>query len=197
MSRRKVASAQAMGQVRVIAGEWRGRRLPVAEAPGLRPSGDAVRETLFNWLAPHILGARCLDAFAGSGALGFEAASRGAAQVDLVEYDRKVARQLEKNCEMLNAQNISVHCQRASDFLTPLDEVYDVVFLDPPFADRQWLSDLPRWLECCVAKQGVVYIEQAVDVGLPALPAHWRYRREQRRGRVVFGLAVDSRYTDA
>lgn len=196
--RRRGAPSKAVGQVRIIAGEWRGRRLPVADAPGLRPTGDAVRETAFNWLAACFPGARCLDAFAGSGALGFEAASRGAARVDLVESNRAVADQLRSNIELLDAgQRVQSHCQQVRAFLASAETSYDVLFLDPPFADKQWLEDLPHWLEHCVAPTGAVYIEQPAAVGLPALPPLWRYRREQRRGQVVFGLAVDSRYTDA
>ncbi|PIE36960.1 MAG: 16S rRNA (guanine(966)-N(2))-methyltransferase RsmD [Gammaproteobacteria bacterium] len=174
--------------IRIIAGQWRGRRLPVLDAPGLRPSKDAVRETLFNWLAPDLPGARCLDLFAGTGALGLEAASRGAAEVLLVEKDSAVAAQLQRNADSLQAQGVRVHKQSAEDYLAQLAGKLDIVFLDPPFA----LDVLPRLLPALVDKlaaDGAIYIEQDRSQGLPALPEGWYYHREKRAGQVVFGLA--------
>ncbi|MGM0562994.1 MAG: 16S rRNA (guanine(966)-N(2))-methyltransferase RsmD [Pseudomonadota bacterium] len=187
---------RAGGQVRIIAGHWRGRRLPVADAPGLRPSGDAVRETLFNWLAPHFPGARCLDLFAGSGALGFEAASRGARRVDLVERDREVARQLQHNAGSLAANTVEVHCAPALDWLVRSGGRYDIVFVDPPFSDDGLDALVKVLAERHLNPGGELYIERPVEKGLPALPAPWSYRRDKRRGQVTFGLAADSGYTN-
>lgn len=192
-----MAGRRGAGQVRIIAGQWRGRRLPVADAPGLRPSGDAVRETLFNWLAPRFPGTYCLDLFAGSGALGFEAASRGAARVDLVERDRQVARQLQRNADDLAAEAVQVHCAVASDWLSQSGGCYDVAFLDPPFADEGLPGLLRQLLDCHMNPGGEVYIERPTASGLPTLPSGWSYRRDKRRGQVVFGLAAESGYTDA
>ena len=123
--------------VRIIAGQWRGRKLPVIDADGLRPTGDRIRETLFNWLAPHIEGARCLDLFAGSGALGFEALSRGAASCDFVELNGAVAKTLEANKQLLNAQGAEIHRKDWKAFLESEagQRPWDVVFLDPPFSE--------------------------------------------------------------
>lgn len=121
--------------VRIIGGQWRGRKLPVLDADGLRPTGDRIRETLFNWLAPYIEGARCLDLFAGSGALGFEALSRGAASCDFVEVNGAVAKTLEANKQLLNAEGAQIHRKDWKAFLESDagQRPWDLVFLDPPF----------------------------------------------------------------
>ena len=128
-------SLSAVGNVRIIAGEWRGRRLPVADVPGLRPTADRARETVFNWLQPYIGGARCLDLFAGSGALGLEAASRGAGYVCLIEKELKAYKQLQANIETLKASD-KVGVVKG-DALTCLrsnaNETWDIVFVDPPW----------------------------------------------------------------
>lgn len=151
------------GFIRIIGGEWRGRRLPVADAPGLRPSGDRARETLFNWLQPVINGARCADVFAGTGALGFEAASRGAASVVLVERARELANTLEDSAATLGARQVQVVEGDGVAWLAaqPADSL-DLVFIDPPFD-----SDLAaRALEAmsqaaCLAEGATVYVETA------------------------------------
>ncbi|MCP4698125.1 MAG: 16S rRNA (guanine(966)-N(2))-methyltransferase RsmD, partial [Gammaproteobacteria bacterium] len=138
------------GKLRIIGGQWRGRKLKVADKPGLRPTPDRLRETLFNWLAPCITGARCLDLFAGSGALGIEAASRGAARVVLLERDADCARNLAQQRELLAARHIQVICGDALQFLKDgaasagslekkrqkagpdKQAIFDIIFLDPP-----------------------------------------------------------------
>ena len=122
-------------QLRLIGGRFRGRRLPFPDQPGLRPTPDRVRETLFNWLAPVIVGARCLDAFAGSGALGFEAASRGAGEVVLIERSPLVARQLQVNAQTLGAAEVRIQQADTLQWLAAAGHPFDIVFLDPPFAD--------------------------------------------------------------
>ena len=194
-----VSRAERNSGLRIIGGRLRGRRLPVADRPGLRPTGDRVRETLFNWLAPRIAGSRCLDCFAGSGALGFEALSRGAARVVLFERDRHVARQLQRNAETLQQLDdggpplgrIEVIAGDALSRLTqPPPHRFDIVFLDPPFqagllqqtflllADDGWL-----------APNAVVYLEMAGSTALPPLPPGWRLIRDKRAGQVRYGLA--------
>jgi len=124
------------GSIRIIAGEWRGRKLPVIDVDGLRPTSDRIRETLFNWLMPYLSGSRCLDLFAGTGALGFEAASRGAHNVDFVESHRQVSQALSENIKLLEA-NAIVHNMAANAFLTrSATESFDLVFVDPPFAEN-------------------------------------------------------------
>ncbi|HTA64280.1 MAG TPA: 16S rRNA (guanine(966)-N(2))-methyltransferase RsmD, partial [Xanthomonadaceae bacterium] len=135
------------GSVRIIGGRWRGSKLPVADAAGLRPSADRVRETVFNWLQPRIVGARVLDLFAGTGALGLEAASRGAARVVLVEKDAVLASTLRANAERLAradaAKTVEVVCDDALRWLSRSpDARFDLVFVDPPFAAGLWQSAL-------------------------------------------------------
>ena len=123
------------GTIRIIVGKWRSRRLRFPAAPQLRPSPDAVRETLFNWLQFDLPDSRCLDLFAGSGALGFEAASRGARSVTMVEANPKVARQLEANTQILDAGDIiQVKNAKADEFLGDADGSFDIIFMDPPFS---------------------------------------------------------------
>ena len=129
-------SAGPPGRLRIVAGEWRGRRLPVLDQPGLRPTPDRVRETLFNWLAPLITGARCLDLFAGSGALGFEAASRGAGRVAMIEKSANLVRVLRENRLLLDARQVEVIQADAGLWLAGQAEPFDLVFLDPPFAEN-------------------------------------------------------------
>ena len=121
------------GKIRIIGGQWRGRRLPVADRAGLRPTPDRVRETLFNWLAGRIGGARCLDLFAGTGALGFEALSRGAAAAVMVEQDRQLVRQLEATRTLLEATGAGIVHAEALAWLAQRRDPFDIVFLDPPF----------------------------------------------------------------
>ena len=121
------------GQIRIIGGQWRGRKLPVPDSPGLRPTTDRVRETLFNWLAPSMVDARCLDCFAGSGALGLEALSRYAASATLLEMDRSVSQQLQQNLTTLKATNAKVVNTNTLTFLGQKGTPHEVVFIDPPF----------------------------------------------------------------
>lgn len=161
-------------------------------APGLRPTADRVRETLFNWLAPVIEGARCLDAFAGSGALGFEAASRGAAEVVLIERAEPVARQLEANARVLGPDRIRVIRADALQWLRRgTGRPFDIVFLDPPFAEDLLgpaCEALSRdgWL----APGARVYLEAPGRPGFPPLPPGWDLIRDKTAGQVRYGLAL-------
>jgi 16S rRNA (guanine966-N2)-methyltransferase len=169
--------------VRIIAGKWRSRLLNFPPAIALRPTPDRVRETLFNWLGQRLDGLACLDLFAGSGALGFEALSRGAARVVMVERDRAVARQLRDSGRDLDAEAEVVESD-ALAWLERSPELFDVVFIDPPFATDlavRALERLPRWL-----REGArVYVESAdkLDLG----PA-WHVVREDRAGAVRYAL---------
>ncbi|WP_242108527.1 16S rRNA (guanine(966)-N(2))-methyltransferase RsmD [Luteimonas aquatica] len=172
------AARSAPGSVRIIGGRWRGTRLPVADAPGLRPTSDRARETLFNWLQPMLPGARALDLFAGSGALGLEALSRGAREALLVERDPTLASALRENVERLRAGDVARVAQADALALlrTPLQGRFDLVFLDPPFADGLWreaLALLPPWL----ADEAWLYLESPADQAVEAGP-EWRLHRE-------------------
>lgn len=178
-------------RVRIIGGEHGGRRLEFPSQRGLRPTADRVRETLFNWLAPVLPGARVLDLFAGSGALGLEALSRGAGQVLLVEQARQVADKLKQNVELLGASDrVSVRQADARRLLIAAPEQpFDIVFLDPPFADgllagvMQLLAQ-SDWL----AADAWVYLEQDSSHDWPEMPTGWKIHREGRAGQAAFRL---------
>lgn len=174
----------APGKLRIIAGRWRGRRLTIAAHPDLRPTPDRIRETLFNWLGQDLTGAHCLDLFAGSGALGFEAASRGASRVVMVEQDRLVSMALEKAREMLEAANVSIVRGDAVAYLKRETAKFDVVFLDPPFRQNALpalLGELPKHL----APLAKVYVESPEPVE-PVRP--WRELKRARAGQVSYQL---------
>jgi 16S rRNA (guanine966-N2)-methyltransferase len=175
------------GRLRIVGGTLRGSRLEVADAPGLRPTPDRVRETLFNWLMPVIQGARCLDLFAGTGALGIEALSRGATQVDFVETDARLAALLRDNLMRLK-QTAFVHRRDAIQFLMATDARYDIVFLDPPFTAGLWTAAAQALEEHDrVAAGALIYVESPAQE-IPELPAHWDLHREGRAGGVRYAL---------
>ncbi len=177
-------------EVRIVGGRWRGRRLHFPTGTTIRPTPDRVRETLFNWLQPMIVGARCLDAFAGSGALGFEALSRGAATAVLVENDRAVVRYLREVAALLGADSARIVEADALAFLGRPAEAFDLVFLDPPFTAGLMPALLGRlakggWL----APGAFVYLESPAAEGEPALPPGWTLHRSKRAGEVGYHLA--------
>ena len=150
------------GEVRIIGGQWKRTRLPVAQRPGLRPTPDRVRETLFNWLGQDLSGWHCLDAFAGTGALGLEAASRGAAHVLLVEQDAALVVQLHALCQRLGARAVTV---RRGDGVAQLRQckpgTLDIAFIDPPFGDSVLFVPALKAAAAALAPQGFVYLEAA------------------------------------
>lgn len=177
--------------VRIIAGQWRGRRLPVLDADGLRPTKDAVRETAFNWLAPYLNGATCLDLFAGTGAMGLECASRYASHVTLVEKAPKVANHLQNVIDALpDANGVEVIQQCALDFLrvSNANLTADIIFIDPPFEYVDINNVLDALFALELNEDVQIYIEQDAQRGLPELPNGWHYRREKRSGQVVYGV---------
>lgn len=177
-------------QLRIIAGIWRGRKLSFPDVEGLRPTGDRIRETLFNWLAPEIQGARCLDLFAGSGALGIEALSRGAGYGVLVERDSKAAAQLKTNLDMLTAKQGRII---NGDALTLVqkgntEDPYHIVFIDPPFQLNLWQAiidalEVGRWL----AEDATIYIESDRNAGYHT-PINWQLHRDKHAGHVSYRL---------
>jgi len=178
-------------QVRIIGGRHRGRRLHFSPGRGLRPTPDRVRETLFNWLQAEIRGARCLDLFAGSGALGLEALSRGAACLYAVEQNRAAAQRLRDNVALLHEESaVEVLQVDALRLLkTPPDAAFDIVFLDPPFADGL-LPAVSRLLEenDWLSSSAMVYLEQDVKRAWPSLPSTWSLYREGAVGQSAHRL---------
>ena len=180
---------QPPGCVRIIAGEWRGRRLAVA-APGIRPTPDRVRETLFNWLAPWLPGRRCLDLYAGTGVLGIEALSRGARGCDFVERDPTAAAAIIESLELLDADAGEVVNADAWTWLArPPRAPYQLVFMDPPYGEQDLAAHCARLAQGWVAADAFVYLETARRAALPPLPQGWTLWREQVAGEVRFGLA--------
>lgn len=188
-----MAKQFAAGKVRVIGGKWRGRRLPLADA-AIRPTADRVRETLFNWLDPHLRGANVLDLFAGSGALGFESASRGAASVVLVEKSRGTVQHLRALAAELDAAEVTVRNEDARRYLASPDRLpaqqYDVVFLDPPFVEHE-LAELCSHLErgAWLSPVAHVYLEMAFTTEFPALPENWVLLKNKTAGQICYALA--------
>lgn len=177
-------------QVRIIGGSWRSRRIGFPDHAGLRPSADRVRETLFNWLGQDLGGQRCLDLFAGSGALGFEALSRGALCVVMVDSGRRVCEALRRNAELLGAKNVQLHCADALEFATAAaaDAAarFDVVFLDPPFGSALLGQALPR-VAPLLRPGARVYVESAAAF---APDGGWRVLRRGRAGQVHYSLVT-------
>lgn len=180
----------APGRLRIVAGNWRGRRLPIPEVEGLRPTGERVRETLFNWLMLWIPGKRCLDLYAGTGALGFEALSRGAASCVFVENHPKALRQLAGNIDALDARSATLLRGDALERLTEIDAgSVDIVFLDPPFQADKLGTVCRRVAESGILAPGAkVYVEADRAVGLPDLPAAWQVAKSARAGNVCYAL---------
>ena len=183
------------GRLRIVAGKWRSRLLDIADVPGLRPTSERVRETLFNWLAPTIQGARCLDLFAGTGALGFEALSRGATTVVFVDNSRRAIMTIGKSAKILDAAGAVVHRGDASEYVRDAEPAsFDIIFLDPPFADDR-LQALCGQIDACgiLAPGGRIYLEQDRGKPEPPLPGHWRVLKNKTAGNVRYMLVeVDS-----
>jgi 16S rRNA (guanine966-N2)-methyltransferase len=191
-------NAVKRGQCRIIAGKWRGRNIKFEDAEGLRPTTDRIRETVFNWLQPYIRQSHCLDCFAGSGVLGFEALSRGADEVVFIEQNIKTVKSLKDNARLLGANNAVIHHADALDWLQSistdenlkqrLNGQFDLVFLDPPFH-----SDLLT--KCCVllagsgclAEDAIIYVEHAVDANV-VLPDNWFCLKQKKSGQVAYKL---------
>ena len=178
------------GRLRIVAGKWRNRLLQVIDEPELRPTSERIRETLFNWLSPVSAGARCLDLFAGTGALGTEALSRGAAQVVFIEKSATLAETIRKNLIDLQATNAEVYQRDALEYLgRACSQPFDIVFLDPPFA-TDLLSDLCKLLNenGWLTGNAIIYLEQRKDRIRPALPDGWAITHEKVAGEVSYSL---------
>ncbi len=177
------------GEVRIIGGQWRGRKLKVPDILGLRPTPDRVRETLFNWLAPLLPGAYCLDAFAGSGALGFEALSRGAAHVVMIDRSSVALSFLKEQLAIFQAENADIY-QACVPPLKKSTRPFDIVFLDPPFQENILLP-MCFYLEeqQALAARAYIYLESPNALTTADLPANWRILKSKKAGQVAFHLA--------
>lgn len=176
-------------KLKIIGGKWRSRHIVFSETPGLRPTPARVRETLFNWLQYDIAGSHCLDLYAGSGALGFEAASRGAKKIVQVEQDKQACWQLKTNAHALTASQVKIVNSEVFRFLAGDPEIFDVAFLDPPFGKGlavqtcQWLED-KEWL----ADKAKIYLESESNLSVQEIPDNWKLLREKQTGEVCYRL---------
>jgi 16S rRNA (guanine966-N2)-methyltransferase len=169
----------SMSNIRIIAGKHKGRKLPVLMAEGLRPTTDRVKETVFNWLMPYIHHANCLDCFAGAGSLGFEALSRGASQVTLIELNSSAAKQLQTNKQLLQANNLIVINTNSLDFLKSADKtLYDLVFIDPPFRENLVTQTAELLNNGWLANQALIYVEMEINSS-QQLPKNWQLLKEK------------------
>ncbi|KGQ47224.1 16S rRNA methyltransferase [Gallibacterium anatis] len=177
------------GEVRIIGGLWRGRKLPVLLSQGLRPTSDRVRETLFNWLMHDIVGADCLDCFSGSGALGLEALSRQANSVVMLEKSPQVAKQLKQNLQQLKTEQGEVICADTLSFLATAEaKGFNIVFIDPPFhqnllSETLFLLNNHGWL----AEEALIYIETEKNL-TPTVPENWQLLKEKFTQQVAYRL---------
>jgi len=182
----------ASGSIRIIAGKHKGRKLPVLAAEGLRPTADRVKETLFNWLMPYIHGANCLDCFAGAGSLGFEALSRGAANVHLMELNKAAAKQLSANKQLLKSDDIVVSNTDTLAFLKTQTPVkFDVVFIDPPFRQNLISQTCELLNQGWLSEQALIYVEMEAESD-QALPNNWQLLKEKIAGQVAYRLYQNS-----
>ncbi len=191
MAKRHKTNKTRSGRLRIVAGNWRSRLLDIADVPGLRPTSERIRETLFNWLTPHIRGARCLDLFAGTGALGLEALSRGAKSAMFVESSAQAVATLNTNIKVLGAAAATVRQMDALQYLKePSAGKYDLVFLDPPFA-ADLTGELCRLLEDSgtLSDRCLVYLEQDRSRAETTLPEAWKIVKNKTAGNVRYRLA--------
>ncbi|NOQ87659.1 MAG: 16S rRNA (guanine(966)-N(2))-methyltransferase RsmD [Gammaproteobacteria bacterium] len=178
------------GSCRIIGGSWRGRKIKFDDAEGLRPTTDRIRETVFNWLQPYIHQSRCLDVFAGSGVLGFEALSRGAQEVVFIEQNGKTVKNLKQSISMLDAENASIFHQDALLWLQSAksDHRFNLVFLDPPFhADLLLKACAALNSSGCLADDAIIYVEHNIDTDIE-MPENWLALKEKRAGQVAYKL---------
>ena len=179
--------------VKIIGGRWRGTKLPVILKDNIRPTPSRVRETLFNWLKTYIEGSHCLDLFAGSGALGFESASRGADHISLIDNDPKVVELLSQQVQKLQSHMAEVKCINGLEYLDSTDKRFDIVFLDPPFSMFNLEDVLEKVNGSAVIKAGgLVYVESSTENFPQKLPKGWTWKRQSKAGQVEYGLISTS-----
>ena len=179
--------------VKIIGGNWRGTKLSVVRKDGVRPTPNRVRETLFNWLQMSIEGSDCLDMFAGSGALGFEAVSRGAASATLIDTDSKVIDLLADQVNRLNADNVKIFCVDSLQYCERTDKKYDCIFIDPPFSRFNLAEILDKIARSPILKDhALIYVEGSAGDLPQQLPLDWHWKRQSQAGDVEYGLIQTS-----
>ena len=185
--------------LRIIGGQWRSRRLSFIAAEGLRPTTDRVRETLFNWISPYISGARCLDLFTGSGALGLEALSREARAVTFIDLSPAVISSLKANLQTLQATNAEIVCTDSVKWLRNANsnEAYDIIFIDPPFRCDLVPQCVSLLESSSLLKIGThIYVEIEKDTAQPIFPQNWQLYREKEAGQVRYMLFINQPHQD-
>lgn len=179
------------GEVRIISGQWRGRKLPVLDVQGLRPTTDRVKETLFNWLMQDTQGRCVLDCFSGSGSLAFEALSRHAHSALLIERDSKAAAQLKHNLARLNCSNAEVRHTDTMQFLAaPAIRQFDLVFIDPPFRQGLALPCAALLAQGWLKPEALIYLETEKELNISDLPQDWRLLKDKIAGQLAYRLFV-------
>ena len=185
---RNQRQSKSNGQVRIVAGQWRGTKLAVPDVNGLRPPGDRVRETLFNWLQADIAGSHCLDLFAGSGALGIESLSRYAASATFVEPNKLAASRIRSTLEALK-QSPTIEIATAEAYLAGSTDRFDIVFIDPPFDAQSQLATMKLLLKGHLAERALVYVEAPTQQNFPSQwPQGYHIQREKQFGDVMARL---------
>ena len=173
--------------LQIIGGNWRSRKVSFANRLEIRPTGNRIRETLFNWLSSHISGANCLDLFAGSGILGIEALSRGASNLTFVENNIETAVELKNSLTLLRADRFKIFTMEANAYLKTTDQIFDIIFLDPPFR-RTLLQDAIKIIAERKLSRNFVYVESDTVSNFESLPESWSVYRQKKAGNVHYGL---------
>ena len=186
----KVSNLKSAPQfVKIIAGQWRGTKLPVLHKEGVRPTSNRVRETLFNWLQASIEGSHCLDVFAGSGALGFEAISRGASTAELIDNDPEIIKLLSEQAQRLHADNINIMRVDGVQYIEQTKHQYDCIFIDPPFSKFNYEEILEKISNSQIVKENaLIYVEAPIGELPKKIPASWQWKRQSKAGDVEYGL---------
>lgn len=188
MNKQKTSKGPAKGSIRIISGKHRGRKLPVLMAEGLRPTTDRVKETVFNWLMPYMHESICLDCFAGSGGLGFEALSRGAKDVTLIELNKAAAQQLEQNKTLLKANNITIENTNTLTYLEKCTQKFSIAFIDPPFRKGLIEQTINLLNNNRLEPNALIYIEMESEEEIKAIPNNWQLLKEKKAGQVAYRL---------
>lgn len=177
-------------QLRIIGGQFRGRKIQFSDLPGLRPTPDRIRETLFNWLSEFILNANCLDCFAGSGALGIEALSRGAAQVTFIDAAAKAIQQIQQALQQLNIINANLQIAAMPTAITSFKQAFNIIFLDPPF-HKNLIANVSQFLEenKYLAENAMIYLETEAELETLPIPINWQILKHKQAGQVAYWLA--------
>ena len=192
MSKRRNATRNvdsAPQQVRIIAGCWKGRNIPVVKKEHVRPTPNRVRETVFNWLQNSLPGSRCLDLFAGSGVLGIESVSRGAAHATIVDLDREIIELLKSQLALLETDAIDLLCGDSIDYIVNTKQQFDIIYLDPPFQKVDLKTLLEQVKSANILKpRAQIYMESPPGQLPQELPANWQWRRQSKASQVAYGL---------